>query len=353
MLNFKNNQIRQSWGFTIIESLLFLAISSSMLLLGLTFFKAASKNHFALAMRDLDSLFQDIINDVSVGYYATNKYDCTSTGVKPPNFKPSAGVKEQGTNSDCILLGKVVLLAPAVSSADCSAPSITQSAGDNLTEGLESIWVIPVAGNRLDSNGKETSSVSPYGSPSAMPTTVWELVPPVDSTNRISTRYGVELATAYIKLPSGTRWGETFPPLPAPQIALTNPNLVNAFGFYGSQSGGNIVSSSTGAQKVFTQPHGIHSSVDCAKLKRCIESNSPGNDVSWAHCWDLGEHDPPTPSTVTTNSDWVMCYWNSKHDKIASITISGSGSVDGILKTKLEMDAPIYKDATNKVVKCD
>lgn len=99
---------RGSAGFTIIEVLIVLAVTG-FLFVGAALLIAGrqSQTEFNQAIRQVQTQIQQVINDVAVGYYPnTNNFVCTVSGTNPPTVSP--GVSEQGTNSDCIFIGKTI-----------------------------------------------------------------------------------------------------------------------------------------------------------------------------------------------------------------------------------------------------
>lgn len=99
---------RGSRAFTVIEVLIVLAVT------GLLFVSAAvliagrrQQTEFNQAIRHVQQQLQQVINDVATGYYPkTDNFICTVTGTNAPNV--SSGVSEQGTNTDCIFMGKTI-----------------------------------------------------------------------------------------------------------------------------------------------------------------------------------------------------------------------------------------------------
>lgn len=97
-------------GYTIVEVMMFLAISGSLFVVAmLAIGGKQSQAQFAQGIRDLQSRIEDVVNDVSTGYFPdVGTYSCVasdpSTGA-PITF--AAGIASQGENEDCIFLGKV------------------------------------------------------------------------------------------------------------------------------------------------------------------------------------------------------------------------------------------------------
>lgn len=95
---------KQPQGYTIVEVMIFLAISGAL-------FASASgllsgqqrKTEFAQAIREIESQLQDTINDVATGYYTnTNNFTCAAG----PSI--TSGINEQGANKECIFLGRAI-----------------------------------------------------------------------------------------------------------------------------------------------------------------------------------------------------------------------------------------------------
>lgn len=97
-------------GFTIIETLIVLAVTGGMLVIAITFIGGRqNRTQFAQGMRDMESRLQQVIGDVSNGYYPNDgNFKCQ--GAASPVLTPG-GSTEQGANKECIFLGKAVQFA--------------------------------------------------------------------------------------------------------------------------------------------------------------------------------------------------------------------------------------------------
>lgn len=96
-------------GYTIIETMVFLAVSGFMFLIAAAFIsgKQASAD-FKQSMNSINSQVEQVINDVSNGDFPqNNNIDCTAddTGGQPVL---TSGSSEQGTNQNCVFMGKVI-----------------------------------------------------------------------------------------------------------------------------------------------------------------------------------------------------------------------------------------------------
>ncbi len=94
-------------GFTVIEVIVVLAIT------GMLFVSAAvmisgrqNRTAFEQSVRKVQSQIQSAIDEVVIGHYPNNgNIQCTATGSGPDINAGSAG---QGTNGDCIFMGRVI-----------------------------------------------------------------------------------------------------------------------------------------------------------------------------------------------------------------------------------------------------
>lgn len=102
-------------GYTIIEVLIFLAVSGALMVSALTVFGGQQqRTEFSQAVREFDSQMRDIINDVSTGYYPdTQNIICKNDSIVGQGIKLTSGsTADQGTNSDCIFVGRVIQFRP-------------------------------------------------------------------------------------------------------------------------------------------------------------------------------------------------------------------------------------------------
>ncbi|MEX2014470.1 MAG: prepilin-type N-terminal cleavage/methylation domain-containing protein [Candidatus Saccharimonadales bacterium] len=110
---------RKQKGYTIVEVMIVLSISTAIFataVIGYT--RQNQRTAFTNAVREVEVIIQDILNDVSTGYYTqSNDFTCTRSGSPAvPAFddNPDPDVlSAQGTNQDCIFLGKAVNLEDA------------------------------------------------------------------------------------------------------------------------------------------------------------------------------------------------------------------------------------------------
>lgn len=104
--SFTRKRIGGQHGYTIVEVLIFLAVSA--LLFGSTMTLLSGRQQrvqFTNAVRDFETKVTDVANDVSNGYYqSAGDVKCETASLTLSN----SGT--QGSNKDCIILGRVIKL---------------------------------------------------------------------------------------------------------------------------------------------------------------------------------------------------------------------------------------------------
>lgn len=94
-------------GFTIVEAMIFLVVTGVLLTSALLLFNGRiARTQFSQAVQELDTRIKSTINEVGAGNYPTSPaFTCSAaSGVPVVTATPS----EQGTNTSCMFLGKVV-----------------------------------------------------------------------------------------------------------------------------------------------------------------------------------------------------------------------------------------------------
>lgn len=94
-------------GFTVIEVLIVLGVSAT-LFVSAAIMIAGRQNQTAFnqAIREVQSQIQQVVNEVSTGYFPDTNFDCTASGSGPVLSTVSSG--GQGTKTGCIFLGKAI-----------------------------------------------------------------------------------------------------------------------------------------------------------------------------------------------------------------------------------------------------
>lgn len=124
-----------SVGFTVVETMIFLAVTSALLLVAMVAISGQqSQAQYQDSARSFQTAFDSVIADVAKTQYPAPKEQCRVFGNGAPSLSP--GSTDQGTNSDCIFLGKVV----------------------QFTANSTSLRVITVVGRRLTPTGDYVNS---------------------------------------------------------------------------------------------------------------------------------------------------------------------------------------------------
>lgn len=129
-------------GFTIVEVLIFLAVSAAMFVTAVLIIGGQqNKTEFTNTVRDFETRVTDIANDVSTGYYVRpQNFDCT-VGPSGPVYSTVAN-KAIGTNERCVFIGTVLKF------------------GTGPGTGLEKVTQFAVGGLRTTSTAVDVSSLS-------------------------------------------------------------------------------------------------------------------------------------------------------------------------------------------------
>ncbi len=94
-------------GFTIFETMIVLAVTAALFaVIAVTLGGRQNDAEFTHAIQDVQSQIQQVINQVSAGFYPnTQDFQCASNG---NSIIISNGSNQQGTNQGCVFLGKVI-----------------------------------------------------------------------------------------------------------------------------------------------------------------------------------------------------------------------------------------------------
>ena len=109
--------MKQSWGkvlagYTIVEVIIFLAISGAILVASLGIFAGREERvRYTQSVDELENKLRDIFNDTATGFFPSNSdFSCTSTGT---NISLSnSGNIDQGSNTGCVFAGKFINFRP-------------------------------------------------------------------------------------------------------------------------------------------------------------------------------------------------------------------------------------------------
>lgn len=95
-------------GFTIIETLIFLAVTTALLISGMLLINGQErKTRFTQSLNDIREQIDGLINNVATGYYFNNEnFSCSTFLNGQPNYPLLVG--QRGTNERCIYLGRAI-----------------------------------------------------------------------------------------------------------------------------------------------------------------------------------------------------------------------------------------------------
>lgn len=125
-------------GYTLIEVMIFLAVSGALLVSAMTFISGRqARIRYTQAVVDFEQQLQDTFNDVSTGYYPTNSdYSCTYDGANI--VFSTATDTSQGSNEQCIFAGKLIHFFP---NGDLSGYKIYTIVGPSKMQSINSSQV--------------------------------------------------------------------------------------------------------------------------------------------------------------------------------------------------------------------
>lgn len=123
----KGGQRRQR-GFTIVETMIVLAVTGLIFGTAVTMIMGKQKSaEFQQSIQDIQSQLRQIINEVGSGYYPHSaNFVCSQSGSM---VLLGSGATGQGTNGDCIFLGKAVHFFDGTGGTDSSTFSVYSMTG--------------------------------------------------------------------------------------------------------------------------------------------------------------------------------------------------------------------------------
>ncbi len=170
------NQKPVATGYTILEVLIFLAVSTFLMVSAIAAMSGSRRNtEFAQSLRDFESRISDVINDVPTGYYPANStIGCQISAINGTEIVNTTA-QNLGGNDDCLYVGKAIQFVPD---------------GDDTK-----VLVYNIAGRRLAAGTgtpvKKISETEPVAV--ALPTDVSFK----DSVDEISLQYGLKVTNVF------------------------------------------------------------------------------------------------------------------------------------------------------------
>ncbi len=214
MLGGKN---KQPLGYTIIEVLIVLAVTGLMFVIAANFINGKQeRTAFTTGVNEMASRIQDVIEQVRDGQYSDVGLECTLTGTTVNVRLTGSPSDKQGTQSDCVFLGKVLYFPP---------PTPT-----------ESYQILSIAGRRLNaSTGNVATSLSNAGASPISDLTTDQNTPQKLDVTKVSPAHSFgfiqsqgSVNAADNKLQSGAQSVQMYSfdnPLTSP---VTTPSLISA-----------------------------------------------------------------------------------------------------------------------------
>ncbi len=97
-------------GFTIIEILLFLSITTGMFVIAGTMLNGQqSKTQFTQSVQNFKSRLSDLANDAATGYFkTTTNFTCSTDSLSTTPITFTLGAAAQGANTGCIVIGQEI-----------------------------------------------------------------------------------------------------------------------------------------------------------------------------------------------------------------------------------------------------
>ena len=137
----RSNMLGVGRGYTIVEALIFLAVSGALLISAMSLINGKQeRTRFSQAVDEVGQNLQDIFNDVSTGFYpSANNLKCVANPLAPATPTTLSLTTDttvsQGTNSGCVFSGKLIEFTP--DSTDYAVYTmITASASTSFAGGL-------------------------------------------------------------------------------------------------------------------------------------------------------------------------------------------------------------------------
>ena len=103
--------LRLQRGYTIVEVMIFLAVSAALFASAVAAINIQNRrNQFNQSVIEFEQRLSDLLNDVETGYYPRgSNFTCQISGGRP---QITPGTSQQGTNRDCIFIGRTIQFAP-------------------------------------------------------------------------------------------------------------------------------------------------------------------------------------------------------------------------------------------------
>lgn len=267
-------------GFTIVETLVVLAVTGGLFMaIAVTLSGKQSRTEFQQSIQEIKSQIEQTINEVGTGFYPnTNNFRCTAGGSGPVL---TAGVTNQGENTGCVFLGKVMQFGITGTSP-------------------EQFRVFTVAGLQRTSSGDEVTTYAQAAPGVVAPSSSNASIPDASATGKLL--YGLTTHEAY--------YG----------AVKTNIGAIAFVNSLAQYSSGSVIS---GAQSVNVIPiNGTSLNTTSAAAAEAINarlSTSPINVANGIHiCFVSGGTDQSGLITIGSNNRQLSVSLSIKGNKTCS-----------------------------------
>jgi type II secretory pathway pseudopilin PulG len=144
-------------GFTIVETIITLAVSSVLFVTVMLMFSGRQgKIQFSQGLRDIEAYIMDVANDVQDGYFPKlTSLTCDATNPGAPAIVAQANAKDQGTNNGCIFAGKVLYF----DGANSQSIRTYSMAGRSDAKSLATLYPAILSATDISGNVKDTSEI--------------------------------------------------------------------------------------------------------------------------------------------------------------------------------------------------
>jgi type II secretory pathway pseudopilin PulG len=169
-------------GFTIVETMIVLAVTGTMLLMAMIFVTGRqNRTEFQTSINQLQQQIQEIVNQTASGHYNNNSnFTCNGVGTL---VVLGSGGNAQGTNASCIFLGNALQF------------------GTGANDLASNLGIIPIVGRQYSTGAQSIQTVS-----EAKPRAVYPVgaeSTPTDAVNIEIMKYGLTVAASTPGCPTG------------------------------------------------------------------------------------------------------------------------------------------------------
>jgi len=254
-------------GYTIVEVMVVLAVSSIIFLAVVTMFNGKqNRTQFSQAMQDIKSQVNSMLNEVGDSVFANaNNYDCSTATGKP--VLSNAASPGNGKNSDCVYLGKAVRV------------------GGDPDKDLNQFVIYTVLGTRTDSTGSITTfKVDNFED--ANPTVIAGTSSDPNLTESYDFPFGVTVKSAHEDTDPGTE--------------------TDLMGFYNGQQGAN----QQGSLSLLTIGY--------------VGYKNKGNTDPGGQVLNLVSTNKGVGRPVGASKTWTICFASGGSSQTATLTVTSS-----------------------------